>query len=201
MATGSDLALPYERFAGLSAIAAAVAGFLYAATFVVLRDPLWSSLCLLLAGLLATPALVGVYERLRAASASWALLALILAAVGALGSAVHAGYDLANAINPPASVPDVPNPVDPRGLLTFGVSGLGLLVLSWLIARSRLLPPRLGWLGYLLAALLLVLYLARLIVLDATSPIILIPVLLTGFIVNPLWYGWLGAALWREASR
>jgi hypothetical protein len=50
--------------------------------------------------------------------------------VAALGAAIHGGYDLANLINLPASaaaLPDLPSQVDPRGLLTFGVMGLGLL--------------------------------------------------------------------------
>ncbi|MDP9243568.1 MAG: hypothetical protein M3O77_00615 [Chloroflexota bacterium] len=59
-----------------------------------------------------------------------AFWALALGLAGALGAALHGGYDLANAINPPASDPiaNLPSPIDPRGLLTFGVSGLGARV-------------------------------------------------------------------------
>jgi hypothetical protein len=93
---------------------------------------------------------------------------------------------------------DLPNPVDPRGLLTFGVGGLALFVNSWLIVGSGRLPRWLGYLGFLSAALLVILYLGRLTVLSASNPIILYPALLNGFIVNPIWYIWLGISLLRR---
>jgi hypothetical protein len=112
-----------------------------------------------------------------------------------LGAAIHGAYDLANAINPPGVTTDLPNAVDPRGFLTFGVSGLGVFVLSALALRSAEAPRGWAWLGALLGALLVVIYLGRLIVLDATSPLILAPAALTGFVVSPAWYIWLGAML------
>src|SRR3712207_5963375 len=127
----------FERFAGPCAILAGASGFLYAVAFVVLQNVLLRGLFLMLGGLLATVALLAVYERLRETDDSFALLALVLGLAGSLGSAVHGGYDLANAVNPPASLPDLPNPVDPRGLLTFGVAGIALFVVGWLIGRGR----------------------------------------------------------------
>jgi hypothetical protein len=120
----------FARFAGTCAVLAGVAGFLYTVAFVVLQNVLLSGLFLMLGGLLSTAVLVAVYDRLRETDASFALLALLLGIAGALGSAVHGGYDLANAINPPSSVPDLPNPVDPRGLLTFGVVGAALFFVA-----------------------------------------------------------------------
>jgi hypothetical protein len=187
----------FERFAGVCAALAGVSGLLYAVAFVVLQDPLLSGLFLMTSGLLTSAALLAVYERLRETDASFALLALVFGLAGALGSAVHGGYDLANAINPPSNLPDLPNPVDPRGLLTFGVAGTALLVFSWLIGRGGNLPRGLGYLGYASAVLLLALYLGRLIVLDPTNPVILAPALLNGFLVNPLFYLWLALALLR----
>jgi hypothetical protein len=58
----------------------------------------------------------------------------------------------------------------------------------------------LGYLGYVSAILLLALYLGRLIVLDPTSPLILVPALLNGFLANPIFYVWLGLALLRGRS-
>jgi hypothetical protein len=119
-----------------------------------------------------------------------------LALAGALGSLVHAGYDLSNALHPPAALnADLPSAIDPRGLATFGLAGIGLFVFSWLVMRSGKFPRGLGWLGYLSAVLMLVLYLARLIILQASSPVVAIPALLEGFIVNPAWYIWLGIVL------
>src|SRR4051812_42820815 len=84
----------FERFAGTCAILAGITGFLYAAAFIVLQNDLLSRLFLMLTGLLSTAALVAVYERLREADAAFALFGLLLGGAGALGSAVHGGYDL-----------------------------------------------------------------------------------------------------------
>jgi hypothetical protein len=190
----------FEWFAGICAILAGITGFLYAAAFIVLQNDLLSGLFLMLTGLLSTAALVAVYERLREADAAFALFGLLLGGAGALGSAVHGGYDLANTINPLPSVPDLPNPVDPRGLLTFGVAGIALFVVAWLITRGGQFPKGLGYLGYVSAVLLVALYLGRLIVLDPTSPVIVLPALLNGFLVSPIFYLWLGLALLRSRS-
>jgi hypothetical protein len=187
----------FEWFAGTCAVLAGVAGFLYAVAFVVLQNVLLSGLFLMFGGLLSTVVLVAVYDRLRETDATFALWALLLGVAGALGSAVHGGYDLANAINPPPSIPDLPNPIDPRGLLTFGIAGVALFVVAWLILRGRRFPRGLGYLAYLSAILLVALYLGRLIIFDPTSPEILVPALLNGFLVNPALYIWLGLALLR----
>ncbi len=191
----------YERFAGICAILAGVLGFLYSVAFVPLRNqyPVLTSLCLLLVGLLSIAALNGVYARLRSVDGSFAMLGLLLGLTGAIGTAVHGGYDMAIAINRVTTVTDLPNAIDPRGLLTFGITGLALLVFAWLIARPEsTLPKGLGYLGYVTAALLVILYLARLIVLDPTSPLVLVPALLAGFIASPVWYIWLGLNLRRS---
>jgi len=197
----------YERFAGVFAILAGVAGFLYSLAFIVIARSspqlggLVSALFLALGGLLTTAVVVAVYSRLRATDESFALWALVLGIIGAGGSAVHGGYDLANAINAPDTIPaalaNLPSQLDPRGLLTFGVAGLGILVVSWLIVRGGQFPKNLGYLGYLLGILLVVIYLARLIILDPTNPLVVAAVLPTGFIINPVWYIWLGLTLQR----
>jgi hypothetical protein len=188
----------FERFAGWSAILAGLSGFLYSISFIVLRNDLLSALFLMLGGLFSTSALTALYQRLRGMENGFALLGFLLSLSGVLGAAIHGGYDLANAINPPASGPgDLPNGIDPRGLLTFGISGLGLLLLSWLITQDMSFPRGLAYLGYVSAILMIVLYLGRLIILQATNLAIVIPALLEGFIVNPLWYIWLGSILVR----
>jgi hypothetical protein len=186
----------FERFAGACAILTAIASFLYALAFVILHNVLLSALFLMVVGLFSSAVLVAVYYRLRETDASFALWALLLGIAGALGSAVHGGYDLANALTPSGPAPtELPSPIDPRGLLTFGVSGVALFVVGWLIVGGGRFPRRVGYLAYLSAILLVVLYLGRLIVLDPASPVILIPALLNGFVVSPALYLLLGLAL------
>ena len=66
-----------------------------------------------------------------------------------------------------------------------------LLHRSESITRSR----GVGYLAYLSAFLLAVLYLGRLIILDPSNPVILIPALLNGFVISPVLYLLLGFAL------
>jgi hypothetical protein len=195
----------YESFAGLCAVLVGIGSFLYAIAFIILvigeRAPelgmLLSSLFLTLIGFFSTAALVAVYDRLRETDATFALLALLFGIAGALGSAVHGGYDLANAINPPAlASADLPSEIDPRGLLSFAASGIALFIVAWLIWKGRQFPIGLAYLGWVSALLLIILYLGRLIALDPTNPVVLVPALLNGFLVNPAWYIWLGVALW-----
>ena len=192
----------YERFAGMCAVATGIGGFSYAVAFVlILRSApkaadTVSALFLLLGGTLTVVVLVALYQRLRETDPSFALLGLLLGTVGAIGSSVHGGYDLANIANPPnVNLPTLPNAADPRGLLTFGVMSLSVLIVSWLVTRSRTFPRRLGHLGYVSAVLLMVIYLGRLIVLDPEAPLLLAAALLAGFVVNPAWYVWLGLEL------
>jgi hypothetical protein len=129
-----------------------------------------------------------------------ALAAIVLAVAAALGSAIHGGFDLANQLHPPATLAaDLPNPVDPRGLLSFGVAGLALVVLGLVVARKGRAPRWLGVVAVIDGVLLIALYLARLIILDPASPLVLIPALLTGFLLNPAWY--VGLAVWFFRDR
>lgn len=193
----------FERFAGLSAILAGIVGLLYSISFVLLKNDLLIALFLMLGGLFSTAALVAVYNRLKETDATFALWALLLSIASAFGALLHGGYDLANAINPPtanAALASLPSSVDPRGLLTFGVASLGVFGIAWLMGRSRQFPRGLSYWGYLLAVLLVVLYLGRLIILDPKNPLIAVDALLSGFVVNPVWYLWLGMVLWRGWS-
>ena len=189
----------FEKFAGWGAILAGLSGFLYSISFIVLQNELLSALFLMLGGLFSTSALTAIYQRLRGTENGFALLGFAFGLSAALGSAIHGGYNLANAIHPPASsIAGLPSAIDPRGLLTFGVAGLGLFILSWLMTQEMRFPKGLAYLGYLSAILMIILYLGRLIILQATSLVIVIPALLEGFIVNPLWYVWLGLTLIRS---
>jgi len=200
----------FGRFAGLCTLLAGIINFLYAVAFVIIArnapalGGLLSALFLLLGGLLITATITALYARLRETEPAFALWALLLGAIGALGQAIHGGYDLGNSINPPAPSAEVaaalaslPSQVDPRGLTTFGIMGIALWVIAWLMSRNGTFPKNLAYLGYALAILFIILYLARLIIFNPANPLLLVPVLITGFIVNPAWYIWLGIHLWR----
>ncbi|HEV8516715.1 MAG TPA: hypothetical protein VGQ47_03625 [Candidatus Limnocylindrales bacterium] len=191
---------PFARFGGAAAIAAAILGFAYSIAFVVVREPLVYSL-LLLAGALATSAAVIAFaDRVRAVDPGFATWGMVLGLGGTLGAGIHGAYDLANAIHPVAGGPtDLPSAVDPRGFLTFGIAGVGLLVLAWLASRDSTFPRSLGWLGLATGALLVAVYLARLIVLDSSSPLVLGPAALAGLIAIPAFYVWLGRELLRDS--
>jgi hypothetical protein len=188
----------FGQFAGLCAILAGLLGLLYAVSFIVLQNTLLSGFSLAVGGLLATAALTALFHRVREVDPSLALWALGLVIFAALGSAIHGGYDLANAIHPPVSPnTDLPNAIDPRGLLTFGVSGIGMLAIAWLTGRATGLPKGLSYLGYALGSLSVILYLGRLVAQSPSNPLIFVPALLAGFIAYPAWYVWTGIVLWR----
>jgi len=194
-------ALSFDRAAGWAAVASAALGVLYAVAFLLLHDAALSALCLLLGALASTTVFVALHGRVSASAPPAALWALLLATLGALGAMAHGGFDLANALHPPAGAnPDLPSAVDPRGLLTFGLSGLGTLAFAVLLARDTRTPRAVGWLGTLSAALSLALYVGRLVVLDPASPLIALPALADGFVVSPAWYVALGVLLMRRPN-
>ena len=194
---------PFERAGGAAAFVAGVIGLLYSVVFVIVSRAapeagrFLAPLLLMLGGIIAVLALTAVYERLREIDHGYALVGLLFGVIGAVGSAIHGAFDLANALHPPASLPDTPDAVDPRGFLTFGIAGLAVFVISSVMARDAGFPRALAMLGYASGVLLVLIYLGRLIILDAASPLILAPAALEGFIVNPAWYLWLGAVLSR----
>lgn len=199
----------FEKFAGLISILAAVSVFAYAISFIILsrsnpsQAPLLSGLFLMFSGFLITAPLVAVYNRLKETEPGFALWALLLGVGASLGMAAHGGYDLANATNPPISnllpaLSNLPSQVDPRGLLTFGIGGAALLVISWMMSKSKLFPSTLAYIGLVSALLSLTLYFGRLIILSPANPLILYPALVNGFIINPLFYLWLGMVLKRK---
>jgi hypothetical protein len=195
------MAMSFDRYAGWLSILAGVAGIGYALAFVVLKNGELSAVFLTLAPLLAVPGLVAVFDRVRQIDPAYATLALALGAFGSLAASSHGAYDLANVLHPPAAMPDVPFPVDPRGYGTFGLTGISVILLAWLAARSTELPSWVSPLGIALGIFLVITWLARLIVLDATSLLVLLPALVSG-LLSPVFFILLGAWLlgWRRTA-
>ena len=191
----------FQKFAGACGILAGVAGLLYLALFVALRNPsaLLPSLALLAVGVFATAVNVALFQRLRGVDEGFALWGLLLGAAGAGGAAVHAAFDVANTVQPPSTALDLPSAIDPRGFLTFAIAGLAAIVFSRLIVRGSVLPRSLGYLGMLAGVLLILLYIAYMLIVNATNPVVVVLVLAAG-ILQPIWYLWLGVELGRSTT-
>lgn len=193
--------IAYRHTAYPSAWLAAACGFLYSVSFVIiarnnqnLGEGL-SGFFLLLGGVFGASAMLGLYERLQKSAGMYAVWALIVGLAGALAATLHGGYDVAVAIHPPDQTINFPSPVDPRGLGTFGLTGLSLLAFSFLMQRDRAFPRALVGIGYASGVLLVLIYVARLTILQASSVLVLAPAGIEGFFVNPAWYAWLGFVL------
>jgi hypothetical protein len=195
----------YRRFAGTTAYLVAIGGLAYSVLFVVAvkgdsaaaDTASWA--VLLVGGILSTVILVALYQILRESDPGFAMWGLLLGFVGAAGSIIHGGFELARVIptEVPVSLPG--NAVDPRGLLTFGLTGLGLVILSGLIRRGPALPSGLGTLGIALGVLLVLVYLGRLFIVDPNEPVLLGAAALAGVVAHPAFFVWLGRALRRPA--
>jgi hypothetical protein len=189
---------PLERAARSTALTVAVGGVVYSVLFVVAVKSGSSAaataswLVLLVIALLSSAVLVVVYQRMREADPATSLWALVLAMAGAYGSLAHAGYALASADNRTA---DVVSQADPRGLATFGFTGLALLLFALVIRRAAVLPSGLGTLGLVFGVLLVLTYLGRLVLVDPNNLALLAIAAVAGLVVHPWWWAWLGLSL------
>jgi Domain of unknown function (DUF4386) len=195
----------FMRFAGISGVLTAISSLLYAVFFLLVKGSaheLLPPLLLAIGGLLASAVLTALYGVVRDADPLFALWALALGLLGQLGALIHGVHDLSLVLVPaPANAPDLtmlPNQLDPRGLLAFGLTGLSTFILSWLVVRSGALPRGLGYLGYVLGILLVALFLGNVFTNDPSSLFILVPRGLASLLANPAWLLWLGLALLRQ---
>jgi hypothetical protein len=199
--TGSAPALTFDRFAGVCAIIAGLSSVLYAVFFLLVKGPLNTYLppiFLALGGFLALPPLVAVYQRVRREEEGFALWALLLAVVGYLGTATHAIFSLAAVMpkNIDVGAAKNLNQVDPRGFLAFFVTGVAVLVFAWLIQRSGVFPIELAYVGYVLGASVILLFLGNLVTgTNTSSLLILIPGAVASLLATPAWNLWLGLRL------
>lgn len=198
----------FQRFAGACAIGVGIGGIAYSIVFVLLVRTGNASLeaftwaLLLLGGLLTTAVLSALYRRLTGVEPGVALWALLLGTSGALGSIVHAGFDLARLMRPSGKEAErvtaqLPNAIDPYGLLTFALAGLAILLFGWLIRRDPALPRGLGTLGVIAGILLILVYLGRFFIFDPSNPALLAIAAIAGVVANPAWFIWLGRTLRR----
>jgi hypothetical protein len=145
---------------------------------------------------LAAPVAVALYLRLRETDRAFALLALLFGFVAALGQLENSSLTLAKEVGDM-----VGESSDPAGHFRFGLLGLSLFTIGWLIVQGAALPRRLGQVAEAGGVLLVLTYLGRLTgFIDPGTPITTLPPLLYGIVVHPLFYVWLGRVLRREAA-
>lgn len=219
------------RWGGLAAIGVGLCSLLYGVLYVALivlgpkmlpPESLLTfgaqstSLLLGLSGLLGLVATVAFFEKLRAAGEGWARLALWFGMFSALLGGLHGWSDfvrnpaLARLYEQPnlASVADtiiaLPSPIDPRGIGTFGLAGLGMLVLGSLIARTPDLPRNLANVARFGAVLLLLIFIGTVLWSDGyglafARYLFLVPGPIQSIIVGPLFYIWFGLRLRQQS--
>ena len=183
----------FRKDSYISAYLAGISWLAYAYCFVIDKNVLYSALFLTLGGLFSIKVFTALYQMLKDEDKGFAVTILVLGVAGALGAMIHGGYDLANAIHPSMMAnSDLPSQVDPRGLLAFGITGLAVFKAAILMDKTKIFPHNLNFLGLISGVLLIVIYVGRLVVLDPTQPVLKYSILLEGFIINPIWYLWLG---------
>ncbi len=116
-------------------------------------------------------------------------LSLSIVAVGAL----------ALAAKPVAkSAADLPSQLDPRGFLTFAVTGLALGLFGWLVLRTGALPKLVGQSGLASFVVLWIVYFGRLITVDPHKNVIRVAAVLSGLVLVPVFYLLIARSLLRE---
>jgi hypothetical protein len=190
-----DQPMTFARVSSVCAYLAALAGLGYSIVFVATTDDdtrfgegLEGAL-LLAGGMLAVAVAAGLYERVREREPGFALLALLFGAGGGFGAAIHGAYQLALAVEGTPETTALPNAVDPRGFLTFGVTAAAVGLFAWL------LEGRLRAIGFVFAVLLAILWIGRLVGGDADDVALLLPAALAGFVASPVWYVSVGREL------
>jgi hypothetical protein len=191
---------PFRPFAANVAWAAAIGGIAYGLFFVIIGNRGMAAGLLMVGGILTALILSGLVRSVEGANDASSRWAELIGTIGAVGSAIHGGYDLANVIHPPESnvlsLAEYPNSVDPRGLATFGLVGIAFLIVATLMARSDRYPRGLARVGQVLGVVMIVIYLGRLVILDPTNPVVRVA-LAAGVITNTVFLGWLGS-VWRK---
>lgn len=193
----------FQGFAGISAVLVGLGGLVYGLLFgAIVYDAgrgvqlAWLTLGLVGAAL-ATPVVVALYYRLRDTDRGFALLALLLGVVAAAGQLENSALNLSLEL-----VPELGGaPIDPSGVLRFGLLGVSLFIVGWLMVRSGAFPKGLGYLGEVGGILLVLIYVGRVTgVIDPATKFTVIPPVLYGVVIHPIFYVWLGRLLRREAE-
>ncbi len=206
MQTTTARSSAFDRFAGAAAMVVGLGGIVYAVLFITLLHKYTkgadavSALLLMVGGVATTAVLIAVYGRLAPVDPGFALWALVIGVAGAIGSALHGAFDLAPLAHKVATSPIGANPTDPRGFATFALFALAVVVISWLILRGGGFDRRLAYIGFVAAALLMLIYLGRLIAYNPNIAWLKAAAYASGLVVNPVFFVWLGLELRKNPN-
>lgn len=194
------MANTFHRFGSLAATLTGVLSIAYAVLFLFVTraneyaGTLGSWVVLGGTAFFAIAAYVALYQRFKDREPGFAMFALLLSGMAAFAMLQHGAFEAIEIVRrgSVAGALGAPSQVDPAGLATFAVVGIGSFLWGWLILRTSLLPRTLGYVGILNAVLLVILFLATVL---SSQTIILISGGLTSVIVAPVWWIWVGRAL------
>jgi len=96
------------------------------------------------------------------------------------------------------TVPGAPQMIDIQGWLGYGAVGLWVLVISLLALRGNVFPRLLAYLGVVIAIAYFLIVVTM--IFPDIRGLILIIAGIGGIVLAPLWYGWIGLILYRNAS-
>jgi hypothetical protein len=165
--------------------------------------------CLLVSGLISGAVVVALIRRIRTSDGQSALTwAGMVAVVAGLATSAHGLADLVGVdklahryatgdatTQAAVAVAHVaPSSVDPRGLATFAAAGLVALAVGLALRASQ---PRLGWLGVVLGADMVALFLANAVGIKA---LVLVTGGLASVVLGPVWWFGIGRLLWRPST-
>ncbi|HZY45779.1 MAG TPA: hypothetical protein VFF70_13650, partial [Anaerolineae bacterium] len=148
---------------------------------------------------------VALYYRLRSVKEGWAFFATLVGLAASIGSIVGSLYlighlhyvAVAFATNPEFARAEflLPSPVNPFGVMTFGLTSVWFLIAALLMLRSNF-PKLLGYLGLIAFADLAVGFIGSILGMDLVATI---ASLIAGAVGGPIFWLWLGVILRREA--
>jgi hypothetical protein len=188
----------FLRFGGLAGVLLAATSWLAVAEYYTLArggsDVVGLEGFQLLYALIGFWALIGIVavrERVRSVGESWSFFATLVGAIAAVGTIASGVYEAAvlRATGQLAAI----DPVNPLGLMTFGLTGVWFLVTALLMWRTDL-PKLLTLLGFVAVADLFVGFIASL---AAFTPLATLAAVVAGGVGGPLFWLWLGILLRR----
>jgi hypothetical protein len=157
---------------------------------------------------LALCALVGIiatYYHIRQLGEAWAFFATLVGAIAAAGTVLSSVYQFANlqylAAHPAigqqtAATFDAPTPVNPLGVMGFGLTAIWFLVIGLFFLRGANQPWLLGVLALVAFADLIAGFVASA---AGIGPVMLGAALIAGAVGGPIFWLWQGLRLWRDA--